>query len=384
MLAPGPAAGHDFLGAVTARADCGLVCQRSSRMETPGHGGRPGPDLGGLLAALGRASPSEVARLRRQGDAAVAALLAAGPAGAAGAASAALNDAALHRLLELASGHLGAPPCAFAWLALGSWGRREQLVRTDLEHALVLEDEDPARRTWFLRLATDVVRGLEDCGFRPDAAGLSPHRADWCAPLSDWRGRFRTWMREPVRRNVMWSTIFFDFRLAAGDPALGEALRQEVRRGLSAHPAYLSFLAKDGVETPAPLGLLGRFAVAWRGERRGEMDLKERLLLPLVDAARVLALQHRRVEVTGTAERLAAVAAAEPDRTSLLGRAAEDFDWASRLRAREAARRGDDGRWLRPAALPREDRERLRAAGRTLARLQALVRVRFQTDWLRW
>jgi CBS domain-containing protein len=350
-------------------------------METPGHGGRPGPDLGELLAALGRAAPAEVARLRRQGDAAVAALLPAGPAGAA---SAALNDAALHRLLELASGRLGPPPCRFAWLALGSWGRREQLVRTDLEHALVLEDDDPARRTWFLRLATDVVRGMEACGFRPDAAGLSPHRADWCAPLADWRARFRTWMREPVRRNVMWSTIFFDFRPAAGDPALGQALQEEVRRGLSAHPAYLSFLAKDGVETLAPLGLFGRFAVAWRGERRGEMDLKERLLLPLVDAARVLALQHRRVELTGTAERLAAVAAVEPDRTALLGQAAEDFDWASRLRAREAARRGDDGRWLRPGDLPREDRERLRAACRTLGRLQALIRVRFQTDWLRW
>lgn len=353
-------------------------------METPGHGGRPGPDLAALLASLGRAGPAEVARLRQQGDAAVAALLSAGPAAAAGAASAALNDAALRRLLELARARLGAPPCRFAWLALGSWGRREQLVRTDLEHALVLEDGDPARRSWFLRLAAEVVRGMEDCGFRPDPAGLSPHRDDWCAPLPDWQARFRTWMREPVRRNVMWSTIFFDFRPAAGDPALGQALREEVRRGLSAHPAYLSFLAKDGVETPAPLGLLGRFAVAWRGQRRGQMDLKERLLLPVADSARVLALQHRRLEATGTAERLAAVAGLEPDRAPLLGQAAEAFDWASRLRAREAGRRGDDGRWLRPGDLPREERERLRAACRTLGRLQALVRVRFQTDWLRW
>ena len=353
-------------------------------METRGHEGRGGPELEALLAGLGRAeSVEEVAALRRRGDAAVEALLSSAGTGAAGEASAALTDAALRRLLDLAVARLGPFPCRFAWLALGSWGRREQLVRTDLEHALVLEGDGPAARAFFLRLATEVVAGLGECGFLPEAAGISPDHADWCAPLAEWRVRFGTWMREPVRRNVMWSTIFFDLRPAAGDPALAGALQEVVRRGLSEHPPYLSFLAKDGVETLAPLRLLGRFAVAWRGEHRGELDLKERLLLPLVDAGRVLAMQHRRVEVTGTLERFSAAASAEPDRAALLARAAEDFEWVLRLRGREAVRRGG-GRWLRPGDLSPEARQRLRGACATLARLQALLRVRFQTDWLRW
>ncbi len=355
------------------------------RLGTPGQEGREGPGLEALLAALGRAAdPAEVAGLLRRGDAVVAAGLAAGPPRAAGRTSAALTDAALRRLLDLAQARLGAPPCRFAWLALGSWGRREQLVRTDLEHALVLESDHPARRGWFLRLAAEVIAGLAGCGFLPEAAGISPDHADWCAPLSEWEARFRTWMREPVRRNVMWSTIFFDLRPAAGDPALAEALREVVRRGLSAHPPYLSFLAKDGVETPPPLRFPGRLAVAWRGEHRGQLDLKERLLLPLVDAGRVLALQHRRVDVTGTVDRLLEAALLEPDRAGLFALAAEEYDRMLGLRAREAARRGDAGRWLRPGDLSGDDRGRLRAACVTLLRLQALLRVRYQTDWLRW
>ena len=370
---------------MTAPADLCFGPGGTSRLETPEHRGREGPASEALLAALRRAAdPAEVAALRRRGEAAVEAALAAGQTRAAGEASAALTDAALGRLLDLAAGRLGAPPCRFAWLALGSWGRREPLVRTDLEYALLLESGDPAARDWFLRLPGEVADGPGRRGFLPDAAELSPHHADWCAPLPEWQARFRGWMREPVRRNVRWSTTFFDLRPAAGDLGLAEALQEEIRRGLTDHPPYLSFLAKDGVETPSPLGPFGRLAVAWRGEHRGEMDLKERLLLPLVDAGRVLALQHRRVEVTGTVDRLLGAALLEPDRAGLLVRAAEDFGWALGLQAREAARRGDGGRWLRPGDLSGDDRARLRAAGATLARLQALLRVRFETDWLRW
>ena len=44
-------------------------------------------------------------------------------------------DAATRRLLELGVERLGAPPVAWAWLALGSAARQEQAIRTDQDHA---------------------------------------------------------------------------------------------------------------------------------------------------------------------------------------------------------------------------------------------------------
>ncbi|HEY6105104.1 MAG TPA: hypothetical protein VIV59_03930, partial [Anaeromyxobacteraceae bacterium] len=82
-----------------------------TRVEPSERGSGPGPGLEALLAALGRAATAaEVADLRRRGDAAVEALLLADSARAAGEASAALTDASLRRLLDLALAQLGAPP----------------------------------------------------------------------------------------------------------------------------------------------------------------------------------------------------------------------------------------------------------------------------------
>ena len=50
------------------------------------------------------------------------------------------------RLLELAEDQLGPPPVPYAFMALGSMARDEQLVVTDQDNALVLDDRfDPAR-----------------------------------------------------------------------------------------------------------------------------------------------------------------------------------------------------------------------------------------------
>ena len=50
---------------------------------------------------------------------------------------ASLNDALTAKLLWLAEDELGSPPCPYAWIALGSEGRMEQVLVTDQDDALV-------------------------------------------------------------------------------------------------------------------------------------------------------------------------------------------------------------------------------------------------------
>ena len=61
------------------------------------------------------------------------------------------NDALTRRLLDLAEAHLGPPRCRYQWLALGSHGRREQVLSSDQDHAIAYElpapgEEDPGPR----------------------------------------------------------------------------------------------------------------------------------------------------------------------------------------------------------------------------------------------
>src|SRR5512134_969087 len=75
-------------------------------------------------------------------------------------------DAMTERLLGLAIDELGDPPCAWAWLALGSAARHEQALSTDQDHALVYDPMpgDPDPDPYFAALAETVTAGLEAAG----------------------------------------------------------------------------------------------------------------------------------------------------------------------------------------------------------------------------
>ena len=88
-------------------------------------------------------------------------------------------DAMTERLIALAVDDLGDPPCAWAWLALGSAARHEQALHTDQDHALVYDpvqgeaDAEP----YFAELAERVTSGLEAAGIprcEGDAMAVHP------------------------------------------------------------------------------------------------------------------------------------------------------------------------------------------------------------------
>src|SRR5215218_5472761 len=73
---------------------------------------------------------------------------------------AALSDALARRLLTLAERELGTPPCPYSWIVLGSEGRREQVLLSDQDNALVYLDGVPGAGAYFQSLAELVVNGL--------------------------------------------------------------------------------------------------------------------------------------------------------------------------------------------------------------------------------
>ena len=68
-----------------------------------------------------------------------------------------INIAIIKRAVELAILDIGSPPARFAWLSIGSHGRKEQLLLTDQDSILIFEDvtADKYRdvKDYFLKLA---------------------------------------------------------------------------------------------------------------------------------------------------------------------------------------------------------------------------------------
>src|SRR5207247_4519765 len=78
-----------------------------------------------------------------------------------------LVDALTKRLIDLTVADLGAPPCSFTWLGLGSLGRREVAPSSDVDSALVWDGGGDQHEPYMRALGSRVVSELAAGGSGP-------------------------------------------------------------------------------------------------------------------------------------------------------------------------------------------------------------------------
>ncbi|MEM9985937.1 MAG: DUF294 nucleotidyltransferase-like domain-containing protein [Bacteroidota bacterium] len=297
-----------------------------------------------------------------------------------------INDALITRCLQLAQAEmvqrgLGPPPVAFAWLNLGSEGRREQLLRTDQDNALIFEDPSPSKlaevRSYFLELSGLVVDFLNQCGFALCPGEIMASNPRWNLSVSEWKRQFAEWIETPAPKALMHSTIFFDFRAGYGDAALTQELEGFLHQEIEEHPGFLNFLAQNALGNPPPLSFFKGFMVERSGQHKDDFDIKLRGMMPLCDAARVLSLQHQLTQVNNTPARFRQLAELEPANAGVYQEAAMAYELMIRYRSLNGLRDGNSGRYLNPQQLNKIERQTLKSSFRNIEEIQSLLKTRF-------
>jgi CBS domain-containing protein len=284
-----------------------------------------------------------------------------------GAMMAAVVDALIGRLFELRLPDDPLP--AFAWMSLGSYGRREPVPSSDVDSALVWQGDAPPA---LAALARTVVDDLASCGLAAD-----PHAANAANPLfarsaRDWRATIAHWLEHPGEDKVLIAvSLLADGRVVAGKgrpPDVLDAL-EEGRR----HPALLRLLQRLALTHQPPTGFLRDIVVEHGGEHAGHFNIKRGGLLPIVDIARYAGLAAGTTS-TSTHERLRSGAGAgilDDEQAVSLG---EAFDLFTELRLQhqlEQVRAGDaPDDFIDPKALNRLSRRYLREAFRVVSAAQ--------------
>ena len=283
-------------------------------------------------------------------------------------------DALTERLLRLGIERLGDPPCAWAWLALGSAARHEQALHTDQDHALTYDpasgvsDPDP----YFAQLAEFVTAGLEAAGIprcTGDAMAVHPTLR---RPLDEYVDAFTEWMERADRHSTVLSSIGYDFRRVAGsldaEPALDTAMRLARQR-----PSFVRALSRRALDLRPPTGFVRDLVVEAKGEHAGRLDVKHGGITIVNSLARVWALRAG-VTRKATTERLEGAAAAgqlAPDTARELAEAFH-FLWDVRLshQASQVAAGETPDDFIDPATLGPFTRTGLKEAFRAIARGQ--------------
>jgi CBS domain-containing protein len=248
-------------------------------------------------------------------------------------------DALTRRLIELTTGELGTPPRPLTWLALGSLGRRE---------------------------AVELAAG----GFAVDPHGASAGRPAFAHSSEAWRAAIRDEVERPRgEEGLILISLLLDSRRVyeAGDT---RDVLEELRAAGRRH-AVLRLMLRLALAHRPPTGFRRLrdpprdLVVEHSGEHRGQLDIKQGGLLPIVDIARFGGLAAA-ADTASTPERLRAAGSAgvlDPAAAQILEEA-HDLFWHLRLEHQAEQVRGgvepDD--FVDPGALNPLSRRYLRDA----------------------
>ncbi|MBI5100392.1 MAG: cyclic nucleotide-binding/CBS domain-containing protein [Nitrospirae bacterium] len=247
-----------------------------------------------------------------------------------------INDRMVRRVLEIAERKFGAPPLSYCWIAFGSEGRKEQTFKTDQDNAIIYEnpksEEDEKRALEYFSGFTVFVRdSLVRCGFPLCPANYMASNPKWCQPVKSWESLFYRWISSPTPESVLHSLIFFDFRPLSGNLKLAENLRVYLEKILKGQNIFLARMASVITNNRPPLGFFRTFVVEKSGEHKDRLDLKLRGVGPMVDIARLFALESGVME-TSTLERIKAMKPVHPVIIELGDELEQAFEFISLLR----------------------------------------------------
>jgi CBS domain-containing protein len=194
----------------------------------------------------------------------------------------ALVDTLVRRAIALVmDAHPDLSPGAFTWLSLGSNGRRESVLSSDMDAAAAFADEMSADEIARYRPAiAEITDALVGAGINHDRHGVSPVNPAFARTYGQWEAAARTWLSRPAEDDaIIMTCLVVDGRPIHGDLALPKVAR--VFGDLRLHSSALKMLLAISVDRSD--ALRGRW-------RRNRIDVKTRALLPITNLARWPAL----------------------------------------------------------------------------------------------
>jgi len=294
-----------------------------------------------------------------------------------------INDAITQRIIKMSIAfQIKKPPVKFAWLAIGSQGREEQLLMTDQDNALVYEDvseiDRDSTKSYFLNLSKKINTDLATVGFELCPADMMASNPKWCLSSSEWSKQFNRWITSPDQDNLMLCTIFFDFEHVYGSRDLIDELSQSIFESIDNHDIFLTYLGRNALQNPPPLSFFRQFLVEESGEHKNQFDIKARSMMPLVDAARLLILSHKIKHINNTVERFKKLVELEPqnkDTYLFCIEAYKDLLW---FRTVQGLNNADSGRFIDVQSLTKINRLKLRRSFKAVKLIQELIQTRFK------
>ena len=206
-----------------------------------------------------------------------------------------VTDAITHRLVEFAIEEMGEPPAEFAFLALGSEGRREQTLVTDQDNAIIFEDVPNEKyaevNRYFLYFGKKINLWLDKIGYQYCPGEVMAGNPQWCQPMSRWKKYFSDWINQKNPDGLLGVAVFFDFRIVYGQEKYADELRKHINGVVNGKNTFFRLLASEVTKYEIPTDMFKENGTENLPPSAESFNIKN-AISPLVDFLRVYSIQH--------------------------------------------------------------------------------------------
>lgn len=286
------------------------------------------------------------------------------------------NDKIVKKAVALVENKLGHPPSSYAWLGLGSEGRKEQTLLTDQDNAIIFHDSTSRGvDEYFKKFAHQVTDALNSCGFPLCKGNVMATNPKYFGSVSDWKKRTTEWLFSTslAENDIIDIFVFFDFRTIYGNKLLEFELKSYMFKLLKENQLFLKLLAQVITSIPMPLGFFKNFIVEKNGKYKNTLNIKNYGLLPLTTCIKILAFQQGIFE-TSTLERIKRLTKGGVIKTDLAEFLEQSFETFLTLKIRNDINDRDRGRdfsnRIDPVTLTARQKQLLKEAFLSVSQLQ--------------
>lgn len=302
-----------------------------------------------------------------------------------GSAMSVIGASFMQQMAKLAEDALGPPPVPYCLIALGSLARDEQLLVTDQDNALILDDRynEAEHGKYFEQFSKLLCDGLDRCGY-PHCEGLiMASTPKWRMRREEWRAQFTEWIEKPEPQALLNASIFFDLVAVHGKASWAKELKKFIAEKAKGSKPFLAALARNALKRTPPLGFFKNFVLEEDGKQGRSLNIKRRGTAPLTDIIRVHAL------ATGSISQNSFERLEDISKTKLLPQGKHEelsdaLELLSSMRARQQmlALREDrkPNNQIDPDALSLSEQRSLKEAFSVVAQAQRFLKFRYTAN----
>ncbi len=264
-----------------------------------------------------------------------------------------------------------------ALLVMGSEGRKEQMLKTDQDNALIIDDFEDEKD--FEPYMIKFNKVLLDFGFPKCEGNIMVSNPYWRKKSKAFVAEINRWIEAPSGDDYMHFAIFFDSICVAGNKELLVKLKNIIFDKLKGKDVIMANFAKASLLFDTPIGMFSNLKT-----RNHKVDVKKGGIFPIVQGIRSLALENQILQ-TNTVERINELVKINILEKKFASELIESFDTLLNLRLKERlseinSKKSDSPNMISVSNLNQLELDLLKDSFKIVNMFKKFISHHFQTD----